>query len=35
MLEELEEKDRRLSVKISHLSDEEIAGLIREDRDRR
>lgn len=35
MLEELEEKAERLSVKISHLSDEEIVGLIREDRNRR
>jgi len=35
MLEELEEKAKELSVKISHIPDEEIAELIREDREGR
>jgi len=35
MLSEIEEKARKLSKKVSHISDEEIARIIREDRDRR
>ena len=35
ILAELEEKARRLSEKLSHISDEEIASLIRENREKR
>jgi hypothetical protein len=33
-LSELEEKAKALSEKLSHISDEEVASLIREDRER-
>ncbi len=33
ILEEIEEEARRLSKKISHIPDEEIARIIREDRE--
>ncbi|MEM4913968.1 MAG: hypothetical protein QW579_08725 [Desulfurococcaceae archaeon] len=35
MLEELEEKSRELSKEFSHVSDEEVVELIREDREGR
>lgn len=35
ILAELEEEARGLSEKLSHISDEEIASLIREDREKR
>jgi polyhydroxyalkanoate synthesis regulator phasin len=35
ILAELEEEARRLSEKLSHISDEEIASLIRENREKR
>jgi hypothetical protein len=35
VLAELEEKAKRLSEKLSHISDEEIASLIRENREKR
>lgn len=35
ILAELEEKARRLSEKLSHISDEEITSLIRENREKR
>jgi Mg/Co/Ni transporter MgtE len=34
VLSELEEKARRLSKRLSHISDEEVASIIREDRER-
>jgi hypothetical protein len=33
VLEELEEKGKELSTRLSHISDEEVASLIREDRE--
>ena len=35
MLSEIEEKAKELSKKVSHISDEEIARIIREYRERR
>jgi len=35
MLEELEKKSRELSKELSHVSDEEVVELIREDRESR
>ena len=35
MLAEIEEKARELSVKLAHIPDEEIARIIREDREGR
>ncbi|WP_052885588.1 hypothetical protein [Thermofilum adornatum] len=35
VLEELEEKAKELSARLSHISDEEVASLIREDREGR
>ncbi|MEM1668550.1 MAG: hypothetical protein QXM53_07830 [Thermofilaceae archaeon] len=35
MLKELEEKSRELSKELSHVSDEEVVELIREDREGR
>jgi len=35
VLSELEEEARALSERLSHISDEEIASIIREDRERR
>jgi len=35
VLAELEEKAREISGKLSHISDEEVASLIREDREKR
>jgi len=35
MLEELEKKSRELSKELSHVSDEEVVELIREDREGR
>jgi len=35
VLEELEEKANKLSVRLGHISDEEVASLIREDREGR
>jgi len=35
ILEEIEEKARQLSKKLSHITDEEIARIIREDREAR
>ncbi len=35
VLSELEERAKALSVRLSHISDEEIASLIHEDRERR
>lgn len=35
MLNEIEEKARRLSNKLIHITDEEIVKLIREDRERK
>lgn len=35
VLSELEEKARRLSKRLSHISDEEVVSIIREDRERR
>jgi len=33
VLEELEEKAKKLSTRLGHISDEEVAALIREDRE--
>jgi signal transduction histidine kinase len=35
ILEEAENKTKELATKVAHISDEEIARIIREDRDRR
>lgn len=35
VLAELEEKAREISGRLSHISDEEVVSLIREDRERR
>uniref|UniRef100_A0A7J2T9F0 CopG family transcriptional regulator n=1 Tax=Ignisphaera aggregans TaxID=334771 RepID=A0A7J2T9F0_9CREN len=35
VLTELEEEARRISGKLSHISDEEVVSLIREDREKR
>jgi len=35
VLSELEEKAKRLSERLSHISDEEVVSIIREDRERR
>ncbi|WP_288007779.1 hypothetical protein [Thermofilum sp.] len=35
VLEELEENGKELSTRLSHISDEEVASLIREDREGR
>jgi hypothetical protein len=35
VLSELEENARRFSERLSHISDEEVASIIREDRERR
>ncbi|MCS7364690.1 MAG: hypothetical protein NDF54_04550 [archaeon GB-1867-035] len=35
MLKEIEEKAKELSRKVSHISDEEIVRIIREDRERK
>jgi polyhydroxyalkanoate synthesis regulator phasin len=35
VLSELEEKARMLSKRLSHISDEEVVSIIREDRERR
>jgi polyhydroxyalkanoate synthesis regulator phasin len=35
VLSELEERARELSERLSHISDEEVVSLIREDRERR
>jgi len=34
VLSELEEKAKRLSKRLSHISDEEVVSIIREDRER-
>jgi len=35
MLSELEEEVKKIASKLSHISDEEVASLIREDREKR